>query len=169
MKRPRISLGTVGFLVSLCAVNFAVIRGAIFADGPGDGTVFGFLLLPMMNLMLAAAYRLRRPERRTPRALGFMIVGCIASALAFGALVTNNQLVFDMLIRFGRPLARSTDGLLRRLLAGTPLFVFVEVFMGLAFEIFLPMAYVCALPLLAALLGGWAARRLLPPGPRRTS
>jgi hypothetical protein len=158
MKRPRISLGTVGFLVLLCAVNFAVIRGAIFADGPEDWPMFPFFLLPMIDLLLVVGYRMRRRERRTPWAAGFFLTGLATTAMTLGSMAAAGEVAIQFLLLF-LPILSVVERLALATVrsAGPTAVEIVDFFVA---EVFFPMTVFSALPLLAALLGGWAMRRI---------
>jgi hypothetical protein len=166
MKPPRMTLASVGFLVLLCAVDLVIIRASLYRNGPELWPAAVPFLLPMVNLLVVVGYRTIWPEGRTPGALGFLVAGFLATAVEFGVTRLAADSVFEGFIWLFRPLALRTRGHVAARLAGS---VMAQSVAKSVLDASFPIVFFCTLPLLSALLGGWAARRLLPPGPRRIS
>jgi hypothetical protein len=165
MKLPRVSLVSIEFVIVVLAVNFGVMR-ALYDSVPGSLTdggwaLAGFLLLPMIDLLLIGLFRLRRRDRRTPRAIGILIVGSAASLAVFTSCVVAPETMYDALRAIGSPIARGTvNGMTRYLGNAAIQSAMMQLTLGIAFEVLFPMAFFCLPPLLAALSGGWLAHRL---------
>jgi hypothetical protein len=85
-------MASLGFCILLLAVDFAVIRARIlFEQAASVGWVLALFLLPMIDILLVSLYRMRRPERRTAGAIGFLGAGFEATAaiFAFGAIAPH--------------------------------------------------------------------------------
>jgi hypothetical protein len=165
MKLPRVSLVSIEFVVVVLAVNFGVMR-ALYDSFPGsvaDGgwALPAFFLLPMIDLLLIGLFRLRRRERRTPRAIGFLIVGSAASLAVFTSCVVTPGTMYEALRAIGRPIAMGTvNGMTRHLGNAAMQSAAMQLTIGIAFEVLFPMAFFCLPPLVAAFSGGWLAHRL---------
>ena len=79
MKCPRFSLSGLAFAILVLAIDLAVIRSAIFGRDPVSWSIFALLLLPMLDALLFALFRLRKPERRTTRSIAFLLTGTTAT------------------------------------------------------------------------------------------
>ena len=120
MKLPRVSLVSIEFVIVVLAVNFGVMR-ALYDSSTGSITEGGsampaFLLLPMIDLLLIGLFRLRRRDRRTPRAIGFVMVGSAASLAVFTSCVVAPGDNVRGPRAIGRPIAMGTmNGMTRHL------------------------------------------------------
>jgi len=165
VKLPRVSLVSIEFVVLLVAVNLGILRG-VYDDVSVRGlalgwTVHALFLLPMINVLLIAMYRLWLWHKRTARAVGFLIAGSAATAVVFGSCLAAPEAIYGAIGMIGRPIAVATLNTMTRYLGnaamqtGPGLWVF-----GIIFELLFPMAFCCIAPLLAAFSGGWIAERL---------
>jgi hypothetical protein len=163
MKCPRFSLGAIGFAILFLAIDFAVIRSALFGGGREDWTIFAFLLLPMLDALLIALFRLRRPGRRTTGAIAFFIVGTVATLVVFVSCFIAPEAALGILSTIGRPIALASINGLTRLFGNSAMqHCAMQVSVGIAFELLFPIALFCFSPLLIALLGRRLAPRLWP-------
>lgn len=164
MKRPRIKLIGIGFLVLLLGVDFAILRGMSWADPAAESSspeVAAFLLLPMINVLAVVLYRLRKPERRTARATGFVLGGGIATAAMFLALWVDAGPWIDALRSLMAPVFDITLATLARTLGNAAVQTMAaRVLLTIVFELLLPFAFFALPPLAAGLLAGQIARRL---------
>ena len=161
MKLPRFSLSTIGFVILLLAIDFAVIRAAFRSVNVVGWTVFALFLLPMFDAVLIALYRLRRRECRTAQATGFLISGIAATTVVFAFGVAAPDTALNMLGAVGRPIYTASVNQLTRifgdaLMQGTG----AQLTLGVTFELLLPAAFYCLPPLFVAIFGGWLAPRL---------
>jgi hypothetical protein len=161
MKFPRFTLGSIGFAILVLGVDFAVIRLA-FRNPAFDGwETFALLLLPMFDILMIALYRLRRPGRRSTRAIGFLLAGTLATLVVFVACLVAPETALGMLRAIGRPIAEGSVNGLTRLLGNAAMQSWgTQLTLGVAFELLFPLAFFCLPPLLFALLGGWLTRRI---------
>jgi hypothetical protein len=161
MKLPRFSLSTIGFVILLLAIDFAVIRaafGSIILEG---WTLFAVFLLPMLDAVLIALYRLRRRECRTVGATGFLVSGIAATTVVFAFGVTAPDTALNMLRAVGRPVYTASVSQLTRIFGNAAMQgTGAQLTLGVAFELLFPVAFFCLPPLFVEFLGGWLARRL---------
>ena len=163
MKCPRLSLATIGFLILVLAIDFAVIRIAFQSINLEGWATFALLLLPMLDAVLIALYRIRRRERRTSKALGFLVCGAAATMIVFGFCVIAPRTAITMLRAIGRPIfTASVNGLTRFFGNAAMQHWGMQLTVGIAFELLLPVAFFCLPPLCVALVGRWLAPRLGP-------
>lgn len=114
MKFPRFSLASIGFLILVLAIDFAVIRIAFRSPSFEGCATFALLLLPMFDALMIALYRLRRPERRSARSIGFFIAGTVAIFVVFVSCLVAPDTALGLLRAIGRPIAlASLNGLTR--------------------------------------------------------
>jgi hypothetical protein len=160
MKLPRFSLATIGFTILVLAIDFAVIRVAFQSHSLSDWAPFALLLLPMLDAVLIALYRMRRRKRRAPKALGFLVCGAAATMIVFGLCVIAPGTATSMLRAVGRPIFTATvNGMTRLFGNGAMQHWGMQITVGIAFELLLPMAFFCLPPLFVALLGRSLAPR----------
>jgi hypothetical protein len=169
MKLPRVSLVSIEFVIVVLAVNLGVMRALYdsfakvsraFTDG--SWALSAFLLLPMINILMIGLFRLLRRDRRTSRALGFLMVGSAASLAIFVFSLVAPEPMFDALRAIDRPIAMGTmNGMTRYFGNAAMQSTIMQLTLGIAFEVLFPMAFFCLLPLFAALCGGWLAHSLL--------
>jgi hypothetical protein len=152
MRYPRITLGTAASAVLVCALDFAIIRASLFSPSNPRAAILGILSLPMLDLLLVAGYRLRTRERRTPRAVGFLASGLLATALVFAVTLLAWDAVMGTFVRLYEPIMRRMDC--------APSAV-VQLALDFTFQLFIPIAFFCTLPLVASLLGGWMTHRIM--------
>jgi hypothetical protein len=163
MKFPRFSLASIGFVILVLAIDFAVIRVAFRSFVLEGWATFAFLLLPMLDAILVALYRLRQRGRRTFGAIGFLVTGTVATLAVFVSCVIAPEMAIDMLRAIGRPIAMTSINGLTRLFGNAVMQQWgMQLTLGVVFEILLPMAFFCSPPLLIAILGGWLTPRLGP-------
>jgi hypothetical protein len=163
MRCPGSSLGAIGFAILVLAINFALIRGALFSRDLEDGAIFAFLLLPMLDTLLIALYRLRRRNRRTKQAIAFLIAGTGATLVVLVSCFIAPEAALGVLRAIDRPIALASVSGLSRLLGNATMQNWAVVLtMAIAFELLFPIAFFCFPPLLIALLGRWLAPRLRP-------
>jgi hypothetical protein len=161
VKLPRFSLASIGFLILVLAIDFAVIRIAFRDPSFESWATFAFLLLPMLDALLIALYRLRRPVRRSTRAIGFFIAGAVATLVVFVSCLVAPDVALRMLRAVGRPIALASTNGLTRLFGNAAMQSWgAQLTLGVAFELVFPIAFFCFPPLLVALLGRWVAPRL---------
>jgi hypothetical protein len=164
MKIPRISLAATGFLILILAVDFGVLRGVFAAaNAPRWPYCYLLLLLPMVDTLLIGVYRIRRRERCTPRAVGFLIGGTAATALIFASALLAPEAVYNTLLKIGRPVAMATAHALMRWLGSAAMqSSAVQLSLDIVFEVLLPIVFLCIPALVAALACGRIARRITP-------
>jgi hypothetical protein len=161
MKIPRFSLATIGFTILVVAIDFAVIRVAFQSINLEGWATFALLLLPMLDAVLIALYRIRRRKRRTPKALGFLVSGAAATMIVFELCVIAPGTALSMLRAIGRPIfTASVNGLTRFFGNAAMQHWGMQLTVGIAFELLLPIAFFCLPPLFVALGGRWLAPRL---------
>jgi hypothetical protein len=161
MKLPRVSLVSIEFVIVVLAVNFGIMRALYDSVTERGWALPAFLLLPMIDLLLIGLFRLRRRDRRTPRAIGFLMVGSAASLAVFTSCVVAPGTMYEALQAIGRPIAMGTmNGMTRYLGDAAMQSAPMQLTLGIAFEVLFPMAFFCLPPLFAALSGGWFAHRL---------
>ncbi len=162
MKLPRTSLGSIGFAIAICAIDFAVIRAA-FADDGVDELQFVLLLLPMIDLVLIRLYRLRKPGRRTAGAIGFCLAGSIATGVVLTTSFVAGVEVYALLQATGRPLVMPIINALTRSFGNAAMKTWpMQLTLEMTFELLLPTVLFCLPPLAVACLGGWLGRRYGP-------
>jgi hypothetical protein len=176
MRTTRPTIGSLGFVVLFLAVDLAVMRGVFLDDRPGPGAVFAFFLLPMVDALLIAAYRLGNPGGRTPRAVGFLVAGSVATAWAYAGALLAPRAIEALIAHALRPPARALFAGLTNLLGDAAMGSrAIRLTIGVGFEVLAPAALFCGPPLVVAMLGGWVGQRVggRPtatrgiPGPRR--
>ena len=161
MKCSRFSLGAIGFVILVLAINFAVTREAVFGGVHAEREVLAFLLLPMIDTLLIAFYRLRKRHRRTAKAMAFLFAGTAATLVVLGFCLIAPQAAWGVLRVIDRPIALGfIDGLTRLFGNAAMQHWAVELTMAIAFELLFPIAFVSLPPLLIALLGRWLAPQL---------
>ena len=87
VKLPQFSLGSVAFMILVLAVNLAVLRVAYDEPAWSGRIVPAVYLLPMVDLCLFAVFRLRHRCYCTPRPVGFLIAGGLATAVTHAVWV----------------------------------------------------------------------------------
>src|SRR5262249_26971439 len=96
MKRPRFTIGSVVFATLILAVHCAVIRAALFGRLSLEGWALPTLfLLPMIDALLVAAYRLRQRKQSSVRAGGFLLAGLVATATTLISACLAPEIVFS--------------------------------------------------------------------------
>jgi hypothetical protein len=163
MKLPRIRLSTIAFGIVILAVDFAILRAAFSNFSEDALAVPMLLLLPMIDGLLIAVYQLRRPSRRTARAVGFLAGGVLGTgALIAGFLVSADSML--LLLRLvGRPMFEATRTGLTSWLGNATMQAWpMRLALGIGFEFLFPVTFYCLLALAAALGGAWLAGRLRP-------
>lgn len=159
MKAPRFSPDTVGIVSVLFAIDFAVVWTALFGpESESVWSIFALCLLPMANTLTVVLYRLRRRERRTAGAFGFLTAGTVATLVVFMYCLTATETALSMFGAFMNVYDNTFGHFLTYGLA-------MRVIFGVGLGVLFPMAFFCAPPLAAAFLGGWLARRLVPEKP----
>ena len=83
MKFPRFSLASIGFAILVLAIDFALIRIILFTGSQESWPMLAVFLMPLINVLLVASYRLRKKDRRTTRAIAFFITGNVAPVLVY--------------------------------------------------------------------------------------
>lgn len=150
MKLPRASMTTTLFVILVFAVDFGVARDLL--TNVRDVSGFGLGLLPMATVLVFGAYRLARLRTLAGTfTVGFVAVG-LASTVAYVATIRLVDAVADWL---DQGLDRLEAGLMAMVPASwaelDPILGVTEWF-ALVLVLSLP-------PFLAALAGGWLARR----------
>src|SRR5579883_982102 len=187
MKGSGLSVAAIGFAILVIAMDFAVIRAAFLSPGsggwaepgrpllpgmlaarflrprPDEWAVFAFFLLPMINALLIGVYRLRRRGDHTVRTLGYVIGGCVATFAVFASCLIWPGTAIGILTRMSRPIALASFHGLARLFgnAAWPNHA-LEWTYAVILAVLIPMAFVCILPLLVAVIGGRVARHFGP-------
>ena len=86
MKLPGFSFVSIEFVIVVLTVKFGVMR-ALYDSFTEEGwTLSAFPLLPVIDLLRIGLIRLRQHDRRTRRAIGFLMVGSASSLVAFTVL-----------------------------------------------------------------------------------
>lgn len=121
MRLPRPSLAVIMLVVVVIAVDLAAVRAVVLkhlAAPPahGDATTFALLLLPMIDVLLVALYRLGRRARRTSGALSFFVAGTVATVGAFVASVAAPRTGTEVHRVVARAIFLTSDPYLVRLL-----------------------------------------------------
>jgi hypothetical protein len=162
---PRITVASIAFVVLIAAIDFGVIRAVLRAQDINDWELQVFLLLPMIDALLIVAYRLRRPERRTRRASGFLIAGSVATAFTFVSGYVAPESIITMISAVGEPLATAIlKGLTHWIGAAAIQTGPIQLVLAICFELLLPVALVCGPALIVAVCGSWLAGRARQPG-----
>lgn len=160
MKGPRITLASIGIVILILAIDFAIVRAALLNNGPDPWPIFALGLLPMLDVLLVSLYRLRQRAQRTAGAIGFTIVGSAGTITLFATGLIAPEPVLELISAICRPVARTSVRELTRLLGNAAIQSRpMELTLVIAFEILLPVALFCAPPLIIAVLGGQLARR----------
>jgi len=163
VKLPRFALASIVFLILILAIDFGVIRGA-FGQRVEAPSVTALWLLPMIDGLLIGLYRLRRRERRTGRAVGFLVAGSAATAATFVSCCVAPETFFGILRAIGRPIFQATvNGLTRWVGNASMQTSAMQLLIGISFELLVPIMFVCGPALVAALLGGWLGGRVWHP------
>ncbi len=162
---PRISLISVEFVVLLIAVNLGVFRGAFDNDSAHATVLYGmdhaFFFLPMIDVLSIGLYRHWRRRRWTAGAVGFLIAGAVATAVVFGLCVAAPDTMYNALMIIYEPIASATEKTMTRYLGNAAMQTLAgQLLDAVTIELMIPMAIYSTPPLLAALFGGWIARRL---------
>jgi len=169
VKLPRFTLASIVFLVLILAIDFGIIRAAFRSLRFEDWSITALWLLPMIDALLIGLYRLRRRERRTGRALGFLVAGSAATAATFVSSCVAPEAFLGMLRAVGRPIFEATSNGLTRWMGNAAMqTTAVQLLLGISFELLVPIAFFCGPALVAALLGGWLAGRVPHPWFDRT-
>jgi hypothetical protein len=166
LKFPRFSLATIAFAILIVAADLAIVRHVFFSQRLTNLVIFALLLLPMLNVMMIGLYGLRLRERRTARAVGFLIGGSAMTFVifAFGQIAPDRA--GDLLRFVGRPIAGGIIQALTRLVGSAAMQSnAMQLTVGITFEILLPVGLVCLPSIFAALVCGWLASRRDAPGP----
>jgi hypothetical protein len=119
------------------------------------------LLLPMIDGLLIAAYRLRRPTRRTAGAVGFLVGGGLATAAIFAGFWVPMDVMLLPLSHVANSILEATNNGLTRWLGDATMQSWpMELALSIGFVVLLAIAHFC-LPALAMAWGGaWLAGRL---------
>jgi hypothetical protein len=161
MKLPRVSLVTIEFVIVVLAINFGIMRALYDSFVERGWALAAFLLLPMIDVLLVGLFRLRRPDRLTPRAIGFLIVGAVASLVVFASLTVVPGAMLGALRAICHPIAMRTINVMTRYLGNATMqSAPMQLTVGITFEVLMPLAFFCLPPLVAACSGGWLADRL---------
>jgi hypothetical protein len=156
---PRFSLASIAVAVVILAIDFGLIRSVFFSDETEAWQALAFLLLPLIDALLILLYRLRRRERRTAGAVGFLMAGALATATMFAASLPEGEFWFGTIRVIERPIAMAiVNGLTRRFGNAVMHTAPVELILVILFELLLPMTLLCLPLLLAGLIGGWIVR-----------
>jgi hypothetical protein len=143
----------------IIAIDLAVIRIAFFGTDSEYWAIFGFCVLPVIDLLAICSYRLRRRERRTAGAVGFIVGGLTATLMLAASCLIAPDSVWDMFRAIARPIALSGIHRLTRVLGNEMVQRgFMQITLGVTFELLLPMTLFCAPLLVVAILGWWLAR-----------
>ncbi len=154
MKCPRFSLSAMAFAILVLAIDLAVISSASFGGGPTNWRIFVFMLLPMLDALLIALFRLRKPERRTTKSISFLLTGTAATLVVLVSCVIAPEAVLRLLRTIGRPIALASVNGMARLFGNAVMQHWtMQLTVGITFEILFPIALFCLPPLLIALLG----------------
>jgi hypothetical protein len=149
MKLPRASMTTTLFVILVFAVDFGLTRDLLTHDR-GSLSTFGLGYLPMATALVFGFYRLARLRVQAGAfTVGFVAVGLAASSIHLTAI----QLVPALADGMDRLFQALDD----RLLAAFPAFWKGD---DLGLDELLVVGTILSLPpFLAALAGGWLARR----------
>ncbi len=164
MKVPRVTLATASLVVLILAVDFGLMRQFGWLDDrPFDDWTFiapGFLV--MGNILALGLYRLRRPERRGPFAVGFLAVGWAATLAYLAACAVDPGGMVNRFERFDEGvLVRGLDLFLGLGRDGTVRWRNDEgKWAGIADDLGVLSLFFSAPPLVAAVVGGLVARRV---------
>lgn len=157
MKAPRLSLAAIGIAILILAVDLAVARVALFGSDSEYWANFALCLLPIINILMIGLYRLRRSERRTAGALGFMLAGLAGTFVVFALCLIAPKTAWGM---FNATTTTVFQGM-------TQIFGYavvhngaMDLIVGIGLEFPFPMTFFCAPPLVAACFGGWLTKRL---------
>jgi hypothetical protein len=161
MKCPRFSLGAIGFAILVLAINFAVVREALSGGGSNELEILVLLLLPMIDTLLMALYRLRRLERRTTKAVAFLIGGTVTTLVVLVSCAVAPEAAFGVLRAIDRPIAFGFINGLTRIFGNAAMQHWaIQLTVGITFELLFPIALVSFPPLVIALLGRCLAPQL---------
>jgi hypothetical protein len=165
MKWPRFSLATVGFVNLILAVNLAVpllaFRGHFFRE---PLTVIPLLLLPMIDTLMIAAYRLRRHENRTDRAFGFVFFGTVATAFVVAKVLIARNFWIGLLLALCERIDEMTMNGVTRVFGATTAQAFRRPrAVAVIFELVVPIVLTSLPPLLVALGASWVSPEAQPP------
>jgi hypothetical protein len=134
----------------------------IFGPGPKGWAVFAFFLLPMINALLIGVYRLRRGNH-TAGTIGYLITGSVATLAVFTSCLISPPTAIGLSKPISRRIALASFQGLARLFGSAALpNRAMEWTYAVIFAVLIPIAFFCILPLLAAVVGGWVARRCRP-------
>ncbi len=189
MKTCGLSVAAIGFAILVIAIDFAVIRTAflssllrawaepgarllpgmlaspIFGPGPKGWAVFAFFLLPMIDALLIGVYRLRG-RRDDAGTVGFVIAGSVATLAVFTSCLISPETAIGLSMPISRRIALASFHGLERLFGNASSSSFpMEWTYFVIFAVLVPMALFCILPLLVAVIGGWAGRHYRPSQP----
>ena len=162
MKFPRPSIASIGFITLVLGLNFGLLRAIFSGNGKGLALLPAFWLTPMVDTLLIALFRLRKPDRRTRGALGFFVTGTVATlgVYAYFLLSIGDArvgVVMDLLIELVlKPILQFAGPTALNNFAGQLVF-------GILSDILLPTVILSIPPLLVALLGRSLARRYWKP------
>jgi len=117
----------------------------------------------MLDTLLIALYRLRRRGRRTIGAIALLVAGTAATLVVLVPCLIAPRAAIDMLRAIGLPIARASMNGLTRLFGNAAMQHWgMQLTIGVALALLLPMAFFSLPPLLVAMFGGWLAPRLRP-------
>jgi hypothetical protein len=161
MKFPRFSLASIAFAILILAADFAVVRITFFGDDTVVWAIPALFLLPMFDTLLIGLYRLRRREHRTAGAIRFLLAGGIATVVVFALCVFAPQTMYGVLGAVGHPIAMASVNTLTGLFGDAVMRGwFMQMAIGISFEVLFPSAFLCLPAVLAALVVGHLARRI---------
>jgi hypothetical protein len=190
MKTCGLSVAAIGFAILVIAIDFAVIRTAflssllrawaepgarllpgmlaspIFGPGPKRMGGFAFFLLPMIDALLIGVYRSLRRGELTAGTVGFVIAGSVATLAVFTSCLISPETAIGLSMPISRRIALASFHGLERLLGNASSSSFpMEWTYFVIFAVLVPMALFCIVPLLLAVIGGWAGRHYRPSQP----
>ena len=144
-----------------------MLAGRLLDPGPDAWAGFAFFLLPMINGLLIGAFRLLRRRDRIAGTVGYMTAGSVATLAVFTSCLIWPETAIGMLIPMSRRIALACIyGPVRLFgirglpapdvpdwLARAPEWAYVVIL-----AVFIPIAFFCIPPPLAAVIGGRVAR-----------
>jgi hypothetical protein len=161
MRFPRLSIASIGLVVAVFALDFAVVRNALLDNRPVSWRAFAVWLLPAFDALLIGLYWVRRRDRRTPGAVGFLAAGAVATGLVVASCALAPEPVLDLLRAVLQPIATPVLNGVTRLVGNAAIQSggALQWSLMITFEILIPAAFLCLPPLLVALAGRALARR----------
>jgi hypothetical protein len=151
-----------------------MLAGRLLRRGPDGWAVFAFFLMPMINTVLIGVYRLRRRGDRTAGNVWSVIAGFAATLAVFISCLISPGAAIGMITPISRRIALASFHGLAWLFGisvlpapnvpGGPALALEWIFVVI-FAVLIPIAFFCILPLVTAVIGGWAARHFDVAGP----